>query len=88
MTMFKFRRLLLYHVMVDCEVEEDDRLLDSNTIGKMFSRSQQDQNIAAKVVEFTSNFQTQALAFNIINRKRALGEFLYEESSRRKTRNY
>ncbi|GMP93223.1 hypothetical protein CsSME_00043154 [Camellia sinensis var. sinensis] len=46
----------------------------------MLSRSQQwDHNIAAKVAEFTATFEKQALAFNIISRKRALGEFRSEE---------
>lgn len=66
--------------MADYEAEEDDRILDSDTTGQMFSRSQQwDHNIAAKVAEFTSTFEKQALAFNIITRKRALGEFRSEE---------
>lgn len=46
----------------------------------MPSRTQQwDHNIAAKVAEFTGTFEKQALAFNIITRKRALGEFRSEE---------
>ncbi|KAG6738508.1 hypothetical protein POTOM_058128 [Populus tomentosa] len=46
----------------------------------MPSRSQQwDHNIAAKVAEFTGTFEKQALAFNIITRKRSLGEFRSEE---------
>ncbi|XP_050225973.1 uncharacterized protein LOC126675382 [Mercurialis annua] len=73
-------RLLPYHVVADYEAEEDDRILDSDTTGQMPSRSQQwDHNIAAKVAEFTGTFEKQALAFNIINRKRALGEFRSEE---------
>src|SRR5262249_52037875 len=73
-------RLLPYHVIADYEAEEDDRILDSDTTGQMLSRSQQwDHNIAAKVAEFTSTFEKQALAFNIITRKRALGEFRSEE---------
>lgn len=74
------RRLLPYHVVADYEAEEDDRILDSDTTGQMPSRSQQwDHNIAAKVAEFTATFEKQALAFNIISRKRALGEFRSEE---------
>lgn len=66
--------------MADYEAEEDDRILDSDTTGQMPSRSQQwDHNIAAKVAEFTATFEKQALAFNIISRKRAVGEFRSEE---------
>ncbi|XP_044495503.1 putative uncharacterized protein DDB_G0268364 [Mangifera indica] len=73
-------RLLPYHVVADYEAEEDDRILDSDTTGLMPSRSQQwDNNIAAKVAEFTATFEKQALAFNIITRKRAIGEFRCEE---------
>ncbi|KAK4741595.1 hypothetical protein SAY87_025183 [Trapa incisa] len=73
-------RLLPYHVIADYEAEEDDRILDSDTTGQMLSRSQQwDHNIAAKVAEFTSTFEKQVLAFNIINRKRGSGEFRSEE---------
>ncbi|XP_057971966.1 uncharacterized protein LOC131160361 [Malania oleifera] len=73
-------RLLPYHVVADYEAEEDDRILDSDTTGNMPSRSQQwDHNIAAKVAEFTATFEKQALAFNIISRKRAQGEFRSEE---------
>lgn len=73
-------RLLPYHVVADYEAEEDDKILDSDTTGQMPSRSQQwDHNIATKVAEFTATFEKQALAFNIISRKRALGEFRSEE---------
>ncbi|KAK7243179.1 hypothetical protein RIF29_37967 [Crotalaria pallida] len=73
-------RLLPYHVVADYEAEEDDRMLDSDTTGQMLSRSQLwDNNIAAKVAEFTATFEKQALAFNIITRKRAMGEFRSEE---------
>ncbi|TYI47662.1 hypothetical protein E1A91_D13G189500v1 [Gossypium mustelinum] len=73
-------RLLPYHVVADYEAEEDGRILDSDTTGQMPSRSQQwDHNIAAKVAEFTATFEKQALAFNIISRKRAAGEFRSEE---------
>lgn len=73
-------RLLPYHVVADYEAEEDDRILDSDTTGMMPSRSQQwDHNISAKVAEFTATFEKQALAFNIISRKRAFGEFRSEE---------
>lgn len=75
-----FGRLLPYHVVADYEAEEDDRILDSDTTGMMPSRSQQwDHNISAKVAEFTATFEKQALAFNIISRKRAFGEFRSEE---------
>ncbi|GAB4850604.1 hypothetical protein Ancab_029913 [Ancistrocladus abbreviatus] len=73
-------RLLPYHVVADYEAEEDDKILDSDTTGQMLSRSQQwDHNIAAKVAEFAATFEKQALAFNIITRKRASGEFRLEE---------
>jgi len=77
---FSFCRLLPYHVVADYEAEEDDRILDSDTTGQMLSRSQQwDNNIAAKIAEFTATFEKQALAFNIISQKRSLGEFRSEE---------
>ncbi|CAN0881938.1 BRD4-interacting chromatin-remodeling complex-associated protein [Linum grandiflorum] len=73
-------RLLPYHVVADYEAEEDDRILDSDSTGTMPSRSQQwDYNIASKVAEFTGTFEKQAMAFNIITRKRAMGEFRSEE---------
>ncbi|KAL6520154.1 hypothetical protein OROMI_032334 [Orobanche minor] len=75
-------RLLPYHVVADYEAEEDDKILDSvnTTTGQILSRSQQwDHNIAAKVAEFTATFEKQVLAFNIISRKRGLGEFRTEE---------
>ena len=75
-----FCRLLPYHVVADYEEEEDDRILDSDTTGQMLSRSQQwDNNITAKIAEFTATFEKQALAFNIITQKRGLGEFRSEE---------
>ncbi|KAI3725361.1 hypothetical protein L1987_65148 [Smallanthus sonchifolius] len=73
-------RLLPYHVVADYEAEEDDRILDSDTTGQVLSRTQQwDQSIANKVSEFTATFEKQVLAFNIISRKRAMGEFRSEE---------
>ncbi|KAI3776368.1 hypothetical protein L1987_46146 [Smallanthus sonchifolius] len=73
-------RLLPYHVVADYEAEEDDRILDSDTTGQVLSRTQQwDQSIANKVSEFTATFEKQVLAFNIIYRKRAIGEFRSEE---------
>ncbi|KAK4268279.1 hypothetical protein QN277_024959 [Acacia crassicarpa] len=73
-------RLLPYHVVADYEAEEDDRILDNDTTGQLLSRSQQwDNNIAAKVSEFVATFEKQAYAFNIINGKRASGEFRSEE---------
>ncbi|KZV38511.1 mediator of RNA polymerase II transcription subunit 9 [Dorcoceras hygrometricum] len=73
-------RLLPYHVVADYEAEEDDKILDSDTTGQVLSRSQQwDHNIAAKVEEFTTTFEKQVLAFNMIYRKRGLGEFRTEE---------
>ncbi|KAJ0781401.1 putative GLTSCR protein region [Helianthus annuus] len=73
-------RLLPYHVVADYEAEEDDRILDSDTTGQVLSRTQQwDQSIANKVAEFTATFEKQVLAFNIISRKRAIGEFRSEE---------
>nr|XP_043632782.1 myb-like protein P [Erigeron canadensis] len=73
-------RLLPYHVVADYEAEEDDRILDSDTTGQVLSRTQQwDHSIANKVSEFTATFEKQVLAFNIISRKRAIGEFRSEE---------
>uniref|UniRef100_A0A7N0TBY5 GLTSCR protein conserved domain-containing protein n=1 Tax=Kalanchoe fedtschenkoi TaxID=63787 RepID=A0A7N0TBY5_KALFE len=73
-------RLLPYHVVADYEAEEDDRILDSDTTGQMLSRSLQwDNNIAAKVAEFTGTFEKQVYAFNLISRKRGQGEFRAEE---------
>ncbi|GMJ12233.1 BRAHMA-interacting protein 2 [Hibiscus trionum] len=73
-------RLLPYHVVADYEAEEEDKILDSDTTGQMPSRSQQwDNNIAAKVAEFTATFEKQAFAFNVISRKRAMGESRSEE---------
>ncbi|KAI3819044.1 hypothetical protein L1987_12866 [Smallanthus sonchifolius] len=73
-------RLLPYHVVADYEAEEDDRILDSDTTGQALSRSQQwDHNITNKLAEFTATFEKQVLAFNIISRRRAIGEFRSEE---------
>ncbi|XP_020591633.1 mediator of RNA polymerase II transcription subunit 15 [Phalaenopsis equestris] len=73
-------RLLPYHVMADYEAEEDDRILDSDTTGQIPSRLQQwDHNILAKIAELTATFEKQVLAFNIMSRKRAVGEFRSEE---------
>lgn len=73
-------RLLPYHVVSDFEAEEDDRILDSDTTGQLPSRLQQwDHNILSKIAEFTTTFEKQVLAFNIMSRKRAMGEFRSEE---------
>ncbi|OAY72835.1 hypothetical protein ACMD2_19164 [Ananas comosus] len=73
-------RLLPYHVVSDYEAEEDDRILDSDATGQVNSRLQQwDHNILVKIAEFTTTFEKQVLAFNIMTRKRALGEFRSEE---------
>ncbi|XP_042375998.1 SWI/SNF chromatin-remodeling complex subunit SNF5-like [Zingiber officinale] len=73
-------RLLPYHVVSDYEAEEDDRILDSDTTGQIFSRIQQwDNNILAKIAEFTTTFEKQVLAFDIMTQKRAQGEFRSEE---------
>ncbi|CAM8959229.1 unnamed protein product [Rhodiola kirilowii] len=73
-------RLLPYHVVADYEAEEDDRILDSDTTGQMLSRSQQwDNNIASKVADFTGTYEKQTYAFNLISRKRGMGEFRAEE---------
>nr|CAD1840645.1 unnamed protein product [Ananas comosus var. bracteatus] len=72
--------LLPYHVVSDYEAEEDDRILDSDVTGQVNSRLQQwDHNILVKIAEFTTTFEKQVLAFNIMTRKRALGEFRSEE---------
>ncbi|GAA0174340.1 hypothetical protein LIER_27751 [Lithospermum erythrorhizon] len=72
-------RLLPYHVVADYEAEEDDKILDTDSEDQMSRTQQWDNNIAAKVEEFTTTFEKQVLAFNIISRKRALGEFRAEE---------
>ncbi|KAG6510212.1 hypothetical protein ZIOFF_028221 [Zingiber officinale] len=72
--------LLPYHVVSDYEAEEDDRILDSDTTGQIFSRIQQwDNNILAKIAEFATTFEKQVLAFDIMTQKRAQGEFRSEE---------
>lgn len=70
-------RLLPYHVVADYEAEEDEMILHSDTT---VSRSQQwDDNIAAKVGEFTETFEKQVQAFNAITQKRKDGELRSEE---------
>ncbi|KAF8074309.1 hypothetical protein N665_1115s0025 [Sinapis alba] len=74
-------RLLPYHVVADYEAEEDDIILHSDTTtSQALSRSQQwDDNIAAKVGEFTETFEKQVQAFNTITQKRRDGELRSEE---------
>ncbi|CAN6347634.1 unnamed protein product [Urochloa humidicola] len=73
-------RLLAYHVVADYEAEEDDRILDSDSSGQIPSRLQQwDHNILVKISEFTTTFEKQVLAYNIMTKKRAIGEFRSEE---------
>ncbi|XP_071717028.1 uncharacterized protein [Rutidosis leptorrhynchoides] len=73
-------RLLPYHVVADYEAEDDDKIIDYDITGQALSRSQQwDHNIANKVAEFTTTFEKQVLAFNILSQKRAIGEFRSEE---------
>jgi len=73
-------RLLPYHVVADYEAEEDDRILHSDTTGQIPSRLQQwDHNILVKIAEFTTTFDKQVLAYNIMTKKRAIGEFRSEE---------
>ncbi|KAJ1685555.1 hypothetical protein LUZ63_016945 [Rhynchospora breviuscula] len=73
-------RLLPYHVVSDYEAEEDDRMIEADKLGQNPSRLQQwDHNILVKIAEFTSTFEKQVLAFNIMTRKRSLGEFRSEE---------
>ncbi|RCV18629.1 hypothetical protein SEVIR_3G327100v4 [Setaria viridis] len=73
-------RLLPYHVVADYEAEEDDRILDSDATGQIPSRLQQwDHNILVKIAEFTTTFEKQVLAYNIMTKKRAIGEFRSEE---------
>ncbi|KAL5225139.1 hypothetical protein ABZP36_011778 [Zizania latifolia] len=73
-------RLLPYHVVADYEAEEDDRILDSDMAGQIPSRLQQwDHNILVKIAEFTTTFEKQVLAYNIMTKKRAIGEFRSEE---------
>lgn len=69
-----------YHVAADYEAEEDDRILESDTTGETLPRCQQwDDNIAAKVAEYTATFEKQAQAFNMITQKRRDGELRSEE---------
>ncbi|PKA58932.1 hypothetical protein AXF42_Ash001025 [Apostasia shenzhenica] len=73
-------RLLPYHVVADYEAEEDDKILESDITGQIPSRLQQwDHNILSKIAELTATFEKQVLAFNIMSRKRSLGEFRSEE---------
>ncbi|GJM95704.1 hypothetical protein PR202_ga12480 [Eleusine coracana subsp. coracana] len=73
-------RLLPYHIVADYEAEEDDRILDSDTTGQIPSRLQQwDHNILVKIAEFTTTFEKQVLAYNIMTKKRGIGEFRSEE---------
>ncbi|KAJ4794930.1 mediator of RNA polymerase II transcription subunit-like protein [Rhynchospora pubera] len=73
-------RLLPYHVVSDYEAEEDDRMIEADKLAQTPSRLQQwDHNILVKIAEFTSTFEKQVLAFNIMTRKRSLGEFRSEE---------
>ncbi|KAI4992656.1 hypothetical protein ZWY2020_059513 [Hordeum vulgare] len=66
-------RLLPYHVVADYEAEEDDRILDSDATGQIPSRLQQwDHNILVKIAEFTTTFEKQVLAYNIMTKKRAI----------------
>uniref|UniRef100_M8BFJ0 GLTSCR protein conserved domain-containing protein n=1 Tax=Aegilops tauschii TaxID=37682 RepID=M8BFJ0_AEGTA len=77
---FPIQRLLPYHVVADYEAEEDDRILDSDATGQIPSRLQQwDHNILVKIAEFTTTFEKQVLAYNIMTKKRAIGEFRSEE---------
>lgn len=72
--------MLPYHVVADFEAEEDDRMIESDTTGQVQSRLQQwDHTILAKLSEFTATFEKQVLAFNIMSKKRALGDFRSEE---------
>lgn len=73
-------RLLPYHVVADYEAEEDDNILNNDPTGQVPSRLQQwDHNILTKIAEFTTTFEKQVLAFNIMSKKRNLGEFRSEE---------
>lgn len=64
----------------DYEAEEDDRVVESDKTGQVPSRLQQwDHNILVKIAEFTSTFEKQVLAFNIMTRKRSHGDFRSEE---------
>lgn len=77
---FMLNRLLPYHIVADYEAEEDDRILDSDTTGQIPSRLQQwDHNILVKIAEFTTTFEKQVLAYNIMTKKRTIGEFRSEE---------
>ncbi|KAL9290171.1 putative GLTSCR protein region [Arabidopsis thaliana] len=72
-------RLLPYHVVADYEAEEDDSIFDSNTTSQTLPRCQQwDNNIAAKVAEFTATFEEQVQAFDRIIQKRSDGDRVEE----------
>jgi hypothetical protein len=74
-----FCRLLPYHVVADYEAEEDDSIFDSNTTSQTLPRCQQwDNNIAAKVAEFTATFEGQVQAFDRIIQKRSDGDRVEE----------
>eukprot|EP00252_Welwitschia_mirabilis_P002550 TRINITY_DN1250_c0_g1_i2.p1 TRINITY_DN1250_c0_g1~~TRINITY_DN1250_c0_g1_i2.p1 ORF type:complete len:359 (-),score=129.09 TRINITY_DN1250_c0_g1_i2:227-1303(-) len=71
-------RILPYHIFADYEAEDDDRILEDSS-GQL-SRSQLwDQNLLAKVGEFTQAFERQIVVFNTILKRRAQGDFRSEE---------
>lgn len=77
---YRLCRLLPYHVVADYEAEEEARILESDTTSQTLPLCQQwDNNIAAKVAEFTAKFEEQAQAFNRINQRRSDGELRVEE---------
>ncbi|KFK22094.1 hypothetical protein AALP_AAs61660U000100 [Arabis alpina] len=73
------KRLLPYHVVADYEAEEDDRILLESDPTSLPRSQQWDNNIAAKVAEFTATFEKQVQAFNMISEKRRDGELRSEE---------
>ncbi|XP_020522912.1 nipped-B-like protein pqn-85 isoform X1 [Amborella trichopoda] len=73
-------RLLPYHVVADYEAEEEDKILESEPSGQTLTRAQQwEHNITNKIQEFVATFEKQVMAYNMICRKRAQGEFRTEE---------
>ncbi|GLJ21948.1 hypothetical protein SUGI_0411080 [Cryptomeria japonica] len=73
-------RILPYHVVTDYEIEDDDRLLDSDTAGQMLSRFQVwEQNLLAKVGELSVAFERQINTYNSLLRRRAQGDLRSEE---------
>ncbi|EOA31958.1 hypothetical protein CARUB_v10015200mg [Capsella rubella] len=73
-------RLLPYHVVADYEAEEEAKILESDPTSQTLPLCQLwDNNIAAKVAEFTAKFEEQVQTFNMITQERSDGEARAEE---------